>query len=209
MRIGITGSAGRNEDRNIIKPFHYEHVYDFVKRFCEEQKSIPELVSGGAAWIDHVAVGLAKAEKYPLTLHLPCEWDAEQKRYLQLPNPKDTGAIANHYHHAFSLLMTNYQSSNRTLHTIDEAIRNHATITVSNSFQERNIRVADVDCLIAATFGANPGSIVYYAENKPGWDNAGKAGLKKGGTYQTWNVSTAPLKIHISLDPNHLTNTEY
>jgi len=56
-----------------------------------------ELISGGAAWSDHVAVSLFLAQqiaRFPLVLHLPTRFDSEGERFVA-----DTvGGVANFHH---------------------------------------------------------------------------------------------------------------
>lgn len=75
VTVAIIGTCGRTQgDR--LEP----EIFDFMCRKARTtitdtlglDPSIVELVSGGAAWADHVAVQLSNEEIVPnLTLHLP------------------------------------------------------------------------------------------------------------------------------------------
>lgn len=205
VRIGIIGCAGRQDDGKKIQPYHYTVAFNYVKKKITEEVSPAEhitLVSGGAAWMDHVAIGLFKDEQFckdrkSLELHLPCKWDYDNHRYLQT-GYKGTGDRANYLHQQFSLKMTNQSSVKATLQSIHEMLSNPScTHFVYNGFHERNLGTGQVDWLIAFTFG-DKSSVC--PQGSDGWDNRELAGLKDGGTTHCWEHSSAPSKIHVSLN---------
>lgn len=135
-----------------------------------------ELVSGGAAWGDHVAVALFLGfpERFKLTLHLPCGFVNGQYinngSYDWRVNP---GKTTNSYHRAFS------KAANRdSLKDIQRAISLGANIFIYDGFHKRNDIVATCPNMVAFTWG--------------------KAEPEDGGTLYTWNKSKAN-KVHISL----------
>ena len=76
-----------------------------AKEIVEElDLSSAHLVSGGAAWSDHVAVELFLSDEYDgLTLHMPCKWIRKEHydngSYSWQTNP---GKLANSCHRKFS-----------------------------------------------------------------------------------------------------------
>jgi hypothetical protein len=109
------------------------------------------LVSGAAAYSDHLAVSLFnRGEARALTLHLPCEFDMGLGRFVggQIAN------TANYWHEIFSDII--YRNGSKSLSEIKEAIETGAQITVSSGFFERNVLVArDSEYLIAFSESQN------------------------------------------------------
>lgn len=139
-----------------------------------------ELVSGGAALSDHVAVALHKMYGYPLTLHLPCKWDLGKKAFFDTGvNDWETnpGGTANFYHRKFSQTMGRDESY--SLESMDALIREKKiTTSTSRGFHARNRKVAGSDVVIAFTWG----------ETCP----------PPGGTAHTWSLVKGE-RIHICL----------
>lgn len=138
------------------------------------------MVSGGAAWSDHVAVQLfLNHPESKLTLCLPCEWDTKLGQHIDT-GKKDwrvnPGQLANRYHLEFSKDIK--QSS---LAMITKAIALGAVIKAHKGFHARNLQVGKSDYLIAFS---------YSTTTEP----------TDGGTLHTWKHSRA-LKKHYSLDP--------
>jgi hypothetical protein len=87
MRVSIIGTAGRKEDAAKMSALLFENMV----RVAREQIALLEatdgidLVSGGAAWADFVAVQLWLDGNCPdvrsLTLHLPCGWDRSKNAF--------------------------------------------------------------------------------------------------------------------------------
>ena len=135
-----------------------------------------ELVSGGAAWGDHVAVALFLGfpERFSLVLHLPCPFEGGQYKdngsYDWRVNP---GRTSNSYHRAFS------KAANRdSLEDIQRAIALRAKVIVYDGFHKRNDIVAESPNMIAFTWGLD----------QP----------EDGGTKYTWDKCKTS-KVHISL----------
>jgi len=129
-----------------------------------------QLVSGGAAWADHVAVSLflMYQPKVELQLYLPCEWDGEARTFVDdgtrnwRTNP---GGTANSYHRRFSDRM-----GKETLHGIDSAFNLGATKQVIPGFKARNAGPASSDYLLAFTWGE--GDVPKDGGTKDTWDKA-------------------------------------
>jgi hypothetical protein len=175
--VAIIGSAGREKQ---LTPRIYEGMVAKSLEICRQHEKV-ELVSGGAAWADHVAVTLHKVHGYPLTLHLPCAWDLATKAYVDMGGTnwmKNPGGTANFYHRKFASSMGHEEDY--TLQSLDELIRTgQIKTTVSRGFHARNRKVAGTDVMIAFTYGTN------YP-------------LQGGGTAHTWGLARGT-RSHICL----------
>jgi hypothetical protein len=195
--ISIIGTAGRKEDQDKMTKSLYMRMYSEaltrIEGYCKERAvsiDLVSLVSGGAAWADHLAVSLfLRGNVKFLTLHLPSEFYDNQFQ----PTPGADGApgVANYYHQLFGEKM-----GGSTLKGLQTAFDKGAVKVVTPGFKNRNRMVAKCDYLIALTWGPFGGN---YTQEDSGWRNSTNAGLKDGGTAHTWNESRAPHKTHISL----------
>lgn len=198
IKIAIIGTAGRKDDAPKMSKDIYWKMYSEALREVEQiKKDNPDcalrLVSGGAAWADQIAISLYMRKKAEaLTLYLPAIFDYDNCQFQVSSNRMSPGNIANYYHKQFSKKM-----GGDTLQGIKIAKEKQATIITIPGFKERNAFVSKVDYLIAFTFG--PGHTYCKVGDKE-WYNAKEAGLKDGGTADTWTKSSAQTKIHISLD---------
>jgi len=190
MAFAIIGSAIRKTDQVHFTPSHYWNMVKTAKAFIDNHPTtITHLVSGGAAGADHVAVQifLDDPSKYQLTLHFPASF--AQGKYQ---GARDANT-ANYYHRQFSDLVRR-----DTLGQIMQALCSGAKTTVSHHFKERNTKVAEqATTLMAFTFGQ--GTTVNTS--KPAHPlNAEPAGLKRGGTSDTWNKAIATTEcVHVPL----------
>jgi hypothetical protein len=181
--LGIIGTAGRGADMIRLNTGVYTRMLEVAKIVVARHR-FTKLVSGGAAWADHVAVDLFHrrvCEK--LSLHLPAEWDSEAGCYRE---NTDAGKTSNYYHHLFTTKTNGFS----TMADIQEAIAHGAHYDVSNGFFTRNNLVArESDVLLAFTFGN--GHV-----------------LKDGGTKNTWDaffkMKTYPFGYHYDLNLNKL-----
>lgn len=182
MKIAIVGTAGRKDDQiKMSRDLYFKMYRDVEKRI---QEMVPErnkrhLVSGGAAWADHLAVSLYLADfANSLHLYLPCGFTNIGKcRFISNFKVADKAAdVANYYHKLFSNKM-----GGDTLIGIDKARQKGAILDHSAlGFLGRNLLVGQVDTLIAYTWGD------------------GKV-PKDEGTSHCWNHSKAFRKIHVPL----------
>lgn len=95
MKIAIIGTAGRDKTKPMTLAL-WQWMVDHA------MKHIPEgahLVSGGAAWADHIAVELfLRGHAYELTLHLPAPyWSGRFHGPM-----RSSASAANYYHQRFS-----------------------------------------------------------------------------------------------------------
>jgi hypothetical protein len=149
--LAIIGTAGRGEDIKKLTPDLWKRakrlIYDFIVKDQTES-----LISGGAAWADHLAVQLYNKNlvRY-LVLALPCKFDMENCQFVE-EGFRSCGNTANYYHKKFSKVM-----GVESLPQIKQAIDNDAEVYNGSGFLERNLVVAKRanDCL-AITFGDGP-----------------------------------------------------
>lgn len=129
--LAIIGTAGRGEDKNKLTLDHWNIMIAIAEEVAAKEKAL-DLVSGGAAWADHVAVELHLKQpgRYPLKLWLP-----EKESDL---------IVAQRYHAEFSKVI-----GRNTWSEILRLERQHY-----KGFKERNTKVADMgDVFLAMTFG--------------------------------------------------------
>jgi hypothetical protein len=169
----------------------YERMIQAAKAVVKATGST-HLVSGGAAWADHVAVALVASGTVPaenLTLHLPAAMT--QTGYDEATRD---GGIANFYHRLFR-----QTAGIHGLAEIRAVISAGAIVQVNpGGFKARNSDVAhDSTALLAFTFGTGePWRAIVHKNVDPR-----TAGLKDGGTADTWAKCQAQTKIHVSLAP--------
>ena len=180
ITVSIIGTSGRG-CLNVMDKKTYKKIIIKAKNIIENHfKLDPKnicLVSGGAAWTDHVVVKLY-LDKYVSNalLYLPCEWDQVNKKYVDyIQDHHNVAHIANQYHELFSQKM-----KYNTLHEIQKAINQGLKINTNNyGFKNRNMQVAKSDYLIAFTWNRKV--------------------PQKGGTAHTWKNTKTHQKIHINL----------
>lgn len=167
--IVVIGTAGRT-NRERLSPVMYRGAYQHFGRFCAQFPQPWRFHSGGAAWMDHLAVlaFLTTADQgSTLDLYLPADW------VWTVPQFEDTGerdwrtnpgGTANYYHKLFSGLMRA-----NTLQDIETARRRGAVLHVIPGFRERNAVVATKGDVVAA---------YTWGQERP----------EDGGTQHTWGL---------------------
>jgi hypothetical protein len=187
VTVSIIGTAGRKEDADKMNKDVFDRMTECASTIISSVFKITKpirLVSGGAAWSDHVAVRLFlelavvdEKTSPALTLHLPCPWvvgvggeDTGPKDWKTNP-----GRTMNQLHHQMS---RSFKTD--TLLDIDIARLMGAKIVVHKGFHARNSVVASSDYLIAFTWGESL--------TEP----------KDGGTADTWKKSKCK-KVHVPL----------
>lgn len=185
MRIGIIGTAGRKEDGPKLNARVYTRMVNFAYSIVDsayKTRKINDgitLVSGGAAWADHIAISVKKKNPlYKLELHLPCH----------ISEGKFTGdasaRTANFYHSIFSLSLTGKEKNEwATRQSIQAAVLDPSCTVIQHNkgFFHRNLYVgATLDLLLAFTF------------------NNSKV-PKDGGTKHTWDHSPCKDKRHYDI----------
>jgi len=186
MKIAIIGTAGRAEDGDRLRGDDFGAMWLAVNRLIKTEiaKGQPYgLISGGAAWADHVAVyDFILGNAYSLDLELPCKLQTDG-RFVDTgerdfrTNP---GGTSNYYHELFSKKIG--FSSFRQLSMV--AMTPECVISAGGGFFDRNSKIAEkADHTIALTFGD-------------------KAILKDGGTADTMKKflkKGTGLSFHIDL----------
>lgn len=190
--LSIIGTAGRGDDYARLDRAVYDRMADVARsavRRLAGEGPLPALVSGGAAWADHLAVRLALegvVEPNRLTLHLPAPFVGRA-----FDEAVKDGGTSNYYHRRFS-----QKTGVKSLDEVAAVIAAGATVTTSAGFFARNVRVAGSDALLAFTFGG--GQAWGITAGGP-TTTAREAGLKDGGTAHTWDRSRSSVKLHVSL----------
>lgn len=176
MNLAIIGTAGRREDGPKMNRQLFDRMLGYAAAMVDSC-DCNAMISGGAAWADHLAVKLflmGRAKK--LVLHLPARFETTSAMYIPWTTDfKDSGRIANHYHQQMS------QKYGDSLLEISQAV-SHADCehTVSRNFHDRNKLVAEqADLILAFTWGE--GQVP-----------------KDGGTRHTWDIAKCA-KRHVPL----------
>ena len=173
-RVAIIGTAGRDKHEQMDQALWEAMVADARGRVGPEDI----LVSGGAAWADHLAVRLyLESAVKGLVLHLPAPF--EEARFV---GPDQSAASAANYYHERFMQLTGVDG----LAEIDMAINCGAVVSFeppSSGYAAmfaRNAKVAKgSDKVIAYTFGTS---------DQPA----------DGGTKNTWDQISGP-REHVSL----------
>jgi DNA helicase II / ATP-dependent DNA helicase PcrA len=171
MRLGIIGSAGRNGQK--MTKDHMRLARRHVINHISDKDDEIILVSGGSAWMDHIAVQLfLRGRVNGLILCLP----AKLKPDGQYENTAQ-GIRLNQLHTQCQKI-TGYD----VFHELSLILDNErVTIHYDYNFKKRNKRIADIsDYLIAFTFGT---------------DSPDSA-----GTLDTWKQVKKTRKHHIKLN---------
>lgn len=150
--LAIIGTAGRGDDGAKLHIDKWNDTKRVVLKLIEDY-GITSLISGGAAFADHLAVQAFLSPKVhvnKLTLCLPCEFNLSKGKFQENPkDQKDCGRISNWYHEK-SMKITGRDS----LAEIAQAIEGGAEVIVGKGFFDRNKTVARwADMLVAITFG--------------------------------------------------------
>lgn len=155
ISFSIIGTAGRKEDGKALSKKHFEAMTivaeGLIEQFAENNYPITTLVSGGAAYADHVAVRLFLQRKVPhLRLFLPAKWeDGTYSDNGQKDPFKNPGGTCNYYHKLFL--------NSTGIHSLSEIqsakLQGAELIEVSRGFYARNALVAKSDFILAMTFG--------------------------------------------------------
>lgn len=176
--LAIIGTAGRDRTKPMTKELWQAMVQDVRQRVRQEDK----LVSGGAAWADHLAV-VAFLEGWvrELQLFLPAPFDAKATKPKFQGPFKSSASAANFYHQLF-LQATGIDGCAQ----IAQAIVRGAKVQFQpagpgfGGMYARNQQVASTaTAALAYTWGADA--------------------PEDGGTLNTWKQMQAVPREHVSL----------
>lgn len=153
--IAIIGTAGRKEDAKKLNAEKFQQMKAVTLQLLNELDVANSIViSGGAAWADHLAVNLfLHGEAVKLRLYLPCGFDKETRKFVDdgsIDWQKNPGGTSNYYHQQFSNKL-----GIDTLGQIADAIDEGAEIVSGGGLFDRNGRIAkNATHIIGLTFGA-------------------------------------------------------
>jgi hypothetical protein len=190
--VAIVGTAGRGAVANSMNVSLFSKMIhtaqELIKKELKLSPSEVVLVSGGAAWADHVAIRLFFDGNFGgLTLHYPCEWDCKNTQFHETGTSSwrtNPGRSANRYHGQFT-----EKIGVSSLLELKHAHAHGAIVQVHDGFHARNAAIAKAEYLIAFTWASSPNTIT-------------------GGTKHTWNLSSSHTKIHVSLPTFKIERTE-
>lgn len=187
--LAIIGTAGRRGDGERLNVAVFDVMTDIAYDVIRET-GITHLVSGGAAWADHVAVRLVLEGVIPaenLMIFLPSALNSDG-----FASSRD-GNTSNYYHRKFS-----HTARIDSIAELNEVRRRGANLIVNPAgFFARNAQVAaSADVLLAFTFGEGP---AWTKQLSAATTSAREAGLKDGGTAHTFDRCRAAVKIHVPL----------
>lgn len=173
-RIAIIGTAGRDKTKPMTLAL-WNWMLDEARSHMPVHAHV---VSGGAAWADHLAVALfLEGSAHELTLHLPAPF-----RNGKFDGPSSSSAsAANYYHERFSNVIG--VDSLAQIDAVADMDPVHGSFEPAaygyGGMFARNAKVATCERMLAFTFG--PGSVP-----------------ADGGTLDTWNKCRGN-RIHVSL----------
>jgi hypothetical protein len=155
ISMAIVGTAGRKDDAAKLGKKSFEAMClvasGLIDQLAESNYPITHLVSGGAAWADHVAVKLFLDKKVPhLRLFLPAKFEGGTFSDNGDKDPfKNPGGTANYYHKKFQ----NVTYINSLTQIQIAKAEGAELIPVDKGFYARNALVAKSDFILAMTFG--------------------------------------------------------
>lgn len=156
ITFSIVGSAGRRDDASKLSRKHFDAaciVADgLIDQINDSNYPLTHLVSGGAAWMDHVAVKLFLDKKVKnLRLYLPCYFNtgAFFNDRTGVTKKFDIATTLHKYHRQFQIV-----TGINSLSQIQTAQNEGAElIPCKGGFYGRNAMVAKSDFILACTFG--------------------------------------------------------
>jgi len=194
--LAVVGTAGRRYDGKKLTAQTFARMTQVaIAHILQEFPSGVNLVSGGAAWADHVAVELyLQAQQRDdlnipsLTVYLPCQWDAKAECPRDSSrSPHATASTMVSYHATFSKHI-----GRNSVKELARASEFGAVIDeTGGGFHARNTRVARACThLLAFTFAS------------------GDAPSTDSGTFDTWAKCGKHCdKWHVQLPEFRITNT--
>lgn len=185
--VAVIGTAGRRAaEVSQLSEVAFGRMVAKCREIIEQvwglRPSEVQLVSGGAAWSDHVAVHLFlhHAGYDSLHLHMPCPFGADGRFAAGASSDASVPRSANRYHATFSSRV-----ARDSLAELQQAVAEGAAVTDSyDGFQHRNAAVAKAGRVIAFTMAASD-----------------DAELPRGGTAHTWRMAakTGACRVHVSI----------
>jgi len=187
IRLAIIGTAGRSVDeKKLIGPIHFEFATRSVLTYIMENLGLDPfdviLVSGGSAWMDHVAVNLYLSGGFGgLHLYLPSKFDPKQKKFVNTHE----GRTLNELHTEFTNKMGSINSFDDLTKVASRGPKYNIRVEIKRGFLQRNTLIAqNCDHLLAFSFAPDSNSIA-------------------GGTKNTWDKTKHLNKTHFDLSLAH------
>lgn len=163
IRLAIIGTAGRKDDARKLaaRPAFFLERMQAAALAIASRVGATHLVSGGAAWADHVAVllFLQSPERFILELRLPAALDVHASTPAFVSNGSrgvsNPGGVLNYYHQSFAaVLQKDRPGWNPIQDLATAAAHSRADLSVSNGLFARNdVVAASADYALAMTFG--------------------------------------------------------
>ena len=186
-KISIIGTAGRGTSILTLNETVYQKMYDTTLEVLSNYDiDNTVLVSGGAAWADHLVVKYKlEHNEHPIELHLPAEFDVDNSGFIENKDG-DAGSTANYYHLRFS-----ERCNIDSLLELSIAIQliNTLCIDTYKGFFARNLEVSKSNVVIALTYGdkdrVKDGGTFHTAKNY----------LKLGGK-ELWHIDLHDYSIY-------------
>jgi hypothetical protein len=209
--VAIMGTAGQDPSKEDVVDAHLWKVMVHCARqvltrvFSLDASSSTEtvqLISGGAAIADHVAVqlylessstvGTSAPSPYHLSLHLPCRWDPDRKEY-DARSYEGRRSNALHVQFARQASFPSVRTSLQQLHDVvhqssaarstSKAAANRVTVQEHSGFVQRNSFVAREAQYVLAMTWSSPSALAPVGES---------------GAAHTWSRSNG-VKLHLPL----------
>lgn len=184
IRLAIIGTSGRSpNEKKLIDPSHFEFATESVISYIRDVLGLDPfdiiLVSGGSAWMDHVAINLYLGGGFGgLNLYLPSKFDPKQKKFVNTHE----GRTLNQLHEQFTNKMNLINSFDDLTKITSRGPKHNIKIQIKRGFLQRNTLIAqNCDHLLAFTFDSDSDSIT-------------------GGTKNTWDKTYHPNKVHFNLN---------
>ncbi len=197
-RLAIIGTAGRGDDGKRLASDPERYLDAMMRAACKvvEETGATQLVSGGAAFSDHIAVllFLEDAVKYSLELELPAKLVPHQMGLcFDDKGTRDfkgnAGGVSNHYHRLFRKAFSKTRPAWSPFLDFQHA-NQLATINVGTGFLERNLVVAGkADHCLAMTFGDKH-------TLKDGGTAHTMSNFLKRGVGTSWHLDLNTLKLY-------------
>lgn len=158
ITVAIIGSAGRKDDASKWSAELYSRALLVAHKTIIEWKLDPaavELVSGGAAYSDSLAVKLFLSELGygKITLYLPASYDIAKGEFHDSGSNDwrvNPGRISNNYHRAASRKL-GFDSLGE-IGAVKRAHYEACTLDIGTGFHQRNSKIACSEYMIAFTF---------------------------------------------------------
>jgi len=197
--VGIVGTAGRLDDTEKMSKELFESMVERAAQIIEHEFHLDwkdiDLVSGGAAWSDHIAVVLY-LRKHPKSckLFVPAAWNNKNPADPHYQEGTvdvygiDAGKNMNMYHRQFSAKI-GYDS----MEEIEMARKSNGGASGDGETGGVNFAIDSSH----RSFGGRNSAIATAYEFLIAFSWGDGAEPKEGGTLDTWNKCKSGRKVHV------------